>query len=411
MKSLLLVAAATLFVQHALPASATTCATAWSATAVYTGGQAASLASTNYTANWWTQGQSPATNSGGSGSGQPWTSTGACTAASSGSGSSGSGSGSGSSGSGSGSSSSSTATTNLFAPYVDMSLTASQNLVATQQQTAFKAVTLAFLDSTSGCAAGWGGLGSTLPADTLSNGTTILSVVQSLQKAGVQVIISFGGANGQEPALGCTTVSSLQALYQSVINRYGVAMLDFDIEGAATTNQASITRRDQALVALKAANKGLVLSYTLPVLPTGLISSGTNILASAKSDGLALDVVNIMAMDYGSNADNNGAMGQDAVDAAQATEAQLKSAGLSATTVGITPMIGVNDTTSEVFTLADAQTLLNFANSTSYVTRLAMWSLGRDNGSCAGTTTYPSPTCSGISETGYQFTDNLKTFK
>ncbi len=401
MKRLLLLAPAILLQQSACTpraAAATACSSAWAASAVYTGGQAASLNSINYTANWWTQNQSPATNSGGSGSGQPWTSTGACgtptpaptptpspTPAPS-------------------------STSRLFAPYVDMSLTPSQNLVAIQQQTGFKAVTLAFLDSTNGCSVGWGGVGGALPTDTLSNGVTILSIVQTLQKAGVQVIPSFGGANGQEPALGCTTVASLQALYQSVINRYGVSMLDFDIEGGATTNQASLTLRDKALVALKAANKGLVISYTLPVLPTGLIASGTNILASAKADGLALDVVNIMAMDYGSAADNNGAMGLDAVDAAQATKQQLTSAGLTSTSIGITPMIGVNDTNTEIFQLADSQTILNFANSTAWVTRIAMWSLGRDNGACAGQT-WASPTCSGVSETGYQFSDNFKTYK
>ncbi|WP_158823608.1 glycosyl hydrolase family 18 protein [Granulicella sp. S156] len=56
----------------------TACATAWSSTAVYTAGMTASLSGENYVANWWTQGQSPATNSGGSGSGQPWTATGTC---------------------------------------------------------------------------------------------------------------------------------------------------------------------------------------------------------------------------------------------------------------------------------------------------------------------------------------------
>ena len=56
----------------------TACATAWSSTAIYTAGMTASLSGENYVANWWTQGQSPATNSGGAGSGQPWTATGAC---------------------------------------------------------------------------------------------------------------------------------------------------------------------------------------------------------------------------------------------------------------------------------------------------------------------------------------------
>jgi len=289
-----------------------------------------------------------------------------------------------------------------------MSITADENLVSIQQQSGFKAITLAFLDATNGCAVGWGGLGGTLPTDTLPNGSTILSIVQELQSAGVEVIISFGGADGTEPALNCTSASQLQALYQSVINRYNVKMLDFDIEGGATSNQASITLRDQALVGLKAANPGLVISYTLPVLPTGLINTGVNILTSAKSDGLALDVVNVMAMDYGSSSDNGGAMGQDAIDAAQATESQIQEAGLSAT-VGITPMIGVNDTNTEIFTLADAQQVLSFANSTSYVSRIAMWSLGRDNGSCAGTD-FASPSCSGLTQSTYQFTETFESY-
>src|ERR1700729_612656 len=59
--------------------ASTACAAAWSSTTVYTGGQQASENGINYTANWWTQGNDPATNNGGSGSGQPWTSNGACT--------------------------------------------------------------------------------------------------------------------------------------------------------------------------------------------------------------------------------------------------------------------------------------------------------------------------------------------
>lgn len=60
----------------------TTCAASWSATAIYTAGMTASLGGENYVANWWTQNQSPATNSGGAGSGQPWTATGTCSSCS-----------------------------------------------------------------------------------------------------------------------------------------------------------------------------------------------------------------------------------------------------------------------------------------------------------------------------------------
>ena len=78
--------------------AATTCAAAWSSGTVYTAGEQASENGINYTANWWTQGNDPATNNGGSGSGQPWTSDGACTGGSSsgGGGTTGGGGGTGS---------------------------------------------------------------------------------------------------------------------------------------------------------------------------------------------------------------------------------------------------------------------------------------------------------------------------
>ena len=352
---------------HSTALAQTACFAPWNAATAYTGGQTASESGVNYTANWWTQNQNPASNNGVSGSGEPWAVNGSC----------------------SGSTTPPTtppptnptppsgSTTHLFAPYVDMGIS--------------------------------GGVGGTLPTDTLPNGTTILSVVQSLQAAGVQVILSFGGASGTEPALNCTSASQLQALYQSVLTRYNVSMLDFDIEGGAVSNQASITLRDQALVGLKAANPGLVISYTLPVLPTGLVSTGVNILNSAKADGLALDVVNVMAMDYGSSSDNGGAMGTDATDAAAETEAQLQAAGLTSTTIGVTPMVGINDTNTEFFQLTDATTLLNYAESNSYITRLGIWSFARDNGGCPGQT-YASPTCSGVSESSYQFTGILNAY-
>jgi hypothetical protein len=242
-----------------------------------------------------------------------------------------------------------------------MGLTVDWQLLNIQQQSGIKVFTLGFIVGNGGCTPTWGGVGATVANDTLPNGTTILSLVQGVRAAGGDVIISFGGASGTELALGCTTVSSLQAAYQAVLNKYSVnsstpVRLDFDIEGGATTDQASITRRNQALKALKnlkAANPGLVISYTLPVLPTGLVASGVNILNSVKTDGLSLDVVNVMAMDYGSANDNGGQMGLSAQQAASNTHNQVVAAGLSAS-IGVTPMIGINDVNTEIFQLTDA---------------------------------------------------------
>ncbi|MFB6593163.1 glycoside hydrolase family 19 protein [Streptomyces diastaticus] len=62
---------AALVVLPAATAQAATCATAWNATAVYTGGQSASYDGRNYTAKWWTQNERP-------GSSDVWADQGAC---------------------------------------------------------------------------------------------------------------------------------------------------------------------------------------------------------------------------------------------------------------------------------------------------------------------------------------------
>ena len=70
--------------------------------------------------------------------------------------------------------------------------------------------------------------------------------------------------------------------------------------------------------------------------------------------------------------------------------------------IGVTPMIGVNDVSSEVFTLADAQALVNYAQTDANIARLAMWSVARDNGNSAGAH-YASPDSSGIAQQPYAF--------
>ena len=77
-----------------------------------------------------------------------------------------------------------------------------------------------------------------------------------------------------------------------------------------------------------------------------------------------------MAMDYGDGAAPNpsGEMGTFAIDAATAMDAQVAAAmGISDAAawskVAVTPMIGVNDTSDEIFTVANAQQLVALAAS------------------------------------------------
>src|SRR5215471_904994 len=127
-----------------------------------------------------------------------------------------------------------------------------------------------------------------------------------------------------------------------------------------------------------------------------------------KRDGVKVDVINVMAMDYGTAVDSGGRMGQDAISAATNTAAQISSAGLGSR-VGITPMIGVNDVSTEVFQLSDAEMVLSFAQSSPDIARLSMWSVGRDNGACAGAG-FASATCSGLAQSSFQFSSILNAF-
>src|SRR5439155_12953991 len=106
-----------------------------------------------------------------------------------------------------------------------------------------------------------------------------------------------------------TDPSALQAAYQKVIDAYHLTQLDFDIEGGAVADHASIDRRSQALAALQhdaaAAGRSLQVWLTLPVLPTGLTADGLYVVQSALRYGVNLAGVNGMAMDYGDGATPN----------------------------------------------------------------------------------------------------------
>ena len=293
----------------------------------------------------------------------------------------------------------------MFSPYIDMAMSQDDDLLAISQVLGIQDFTLAFMLS-SNQGIGWQGQGS-ITDDTLANGSTILQQVEAIQAMGGNITISFGGAAGQEAALTAPSAATLQAEYQSVIDRYQVNSIDFDIEGTAELDQHSLHLRDQAIVGLQAANPDLKVSFTVPVLPSDL-DSGLNVLQTAKNDGVRIDVVYVMAMDYGQGVDNNGQMGQDAISAAIATERQLADMGLVAK-IGVTSMIGVNDIASEVFTPADAQSLVDYAKTDSQLALLSMWSVARDNGSGAGSHA-AAPDNSGVAQQPYQYAGILHQF-
>lgn len=80
-------------------------------------------------------------------------------------------------------------------------------------------------------------------------------------------------------------------------------------------------------------------------------------------------------MDYGQYVKD---MGQAAINAASGTYSQLQSLGMPNAKVGITAMIGVNDTPGEVFSLYDAERTVSWAMNTPYIGLLSFWESSRD---------------------------------
>jgi hypothetical protein len=279
-----------------------------------------------------------------------------------------------------------------FAPYLDMSKMAAR-LPSIQIETGVRAMTLAFVVAGDGCVPVWLG-GSPVASDT-----SIAAAIQQVRGKGADVLVAFGGYDGIELAQSCQDVSSLQAAYQTVVDKYKLKVLDLDIEHTAIEDPVSIDRRSQALKALVGANPGLQVNYTLPATPAGLTDLSVNVIKSAVKFGTPVTVVNLMTMDYGTPV-LTGAMGPNAVAAVSGAMCQLKMLGLAAK-IGITPMIGVNDSADETFTVEDAQVVVNYAMANpNTVALLSFWSIGRDNGGCFGKV---SPFCSGIPQKDWDF--------
>ncbi len=289
-----------------------------------------------------------------------------------------------------------TGTSAPFAPYVDTQLYPPFDLSATAKATGAKEFNLAFVVSAGGsCTPKWGGV-------TDLNGNPVTQQIGAFRTAGGDVRVSFGGANGMELGQACTSATALADAYQKVIDSYALTKVDFDIEGGAIADQASNTRRAQAIGILqkKAADKGkeLDISLTLPVTTEGLDHNGQEFLKNAKGNGLTNATVNIMAMDYGPAYTGN--MGDYAISAAKGTQATLKSLfGLTDAQAWkrlvVTPMIGQNDVQGEVFTLADAEKLVEFAKE-KHLGGLSVWSGTRDKQCPQGQTQWADATCSSI---------------
>jgi chitinase len=307
-----------------------------------------------------------------------------------------------------------------FAPYVDTTLTPTVQFQDPGVNPA-RQVALGFVvaDPHDGCAPSWGGYYS---LDQAAESLNLDSRIALMRSQGGNVVVSFGGQANSELALSCTSTAQLTAAYQSVISRYAVTTVDFDIEGAALTDPASIERRATAVASLqktaRRSDRGLAVWLTLPVATDGLPPDALSVISTTLAAGVDLAGINVMAMDFGTQEPD---MGNAVLSSLKAAHSQLESVyrryGLGSSPagvwnrMGVTVMIGQNDTAGEIFTVADARELVGFVKA-QRLRRVSMWSLNRDVqcGSSFAVVGMHSNTCSGTTQANLEFSKTFVDF-
>jgi chitinase len=197
-----------------------------------------------------------------------------------------------------------------FAPYVDVTATPLypfEQLGATKMHN----VMLSFIVSsaTDSCSPSWGNV------YTLQEASSKLDMdrrIVRLEQQGGSVAVSFGGERNNELAVNCKDPDELFSAYQSVIDRYHLNTIDFDLENGGLTDQNAMARRATVLAKLQSQmrshGENLAIWLTLPVSPDGLSEDGTTAVSQMLSHGVDLAGVNVMVMDYGSSRTKNQTM-------------------------------------------------------------------------------------------------------
>lgn len=290
--------------------------------------------------------------------------------------------------------------TTSYAPYV--SATTASDTDSTGSPTTYN---LAFVISDgSDCTPRWNG--------TFAIGNSAVKTrISALKESGASVRVSFGGASGKELAEVCDSATALAAAYGAALDAAGSTQADFDIEGDALTDSGSVALRSKAIALLQKERTDLKVSFTLPVMPSGLDDASLALLESANDNAVKVSTVNIMTMNYGSS--YTGDMGDYAETSAKAAHDQLRDDfGLSSAGawqgLALTSMIGEQDVSGETFTLSDAAQVRAFAEEKG-VAWVSMWSTFRDQ-QCEdddSASDDAATNCSGVTQSSGAFAEAL----
>ncbi|MFC3650170.1 hypothetical protein ACFONN_01330 [Dyella humi] len=258
------------------------------------------------------------------------------------------------------------------------------------QEPQLGAVTLSFATGACGSET-WAGLAGSAFAS---------ANIGALSNAGLNYVISTGGAGG---VFTCATPSAFASFIATYYTPQMVGV-DFDIE--STQTQAEIQQLVADVAAVQTQYPNLRFSFTLATLAAsdgsyaGINTLGQQVVQAVLASNPAITnyTINLMAMDYGKAASAscvlvNGVceMGQSAIQAVQNLEHTY---GIAPGHIELTPMIGQNNTSGEVTTVSDVDTITSYAVANG-LAGLHYWSLDRDT-PCSSKKSV-SNACNGVS--------------
>jgi hypothetical protein len=272
-----------------------------------------------------------------------------------------------------------------------------RGLADLKAKTGLSSVSLAFVLSDGSCRA---------TRDVQNNRADLAA----FRAAGGRAKASFGGASGTYLENACPDDASLTAAIAAFVDETGLTDLDFDVEQAPAMNAAINAKRGRALKNLQ-VQKGVKISFTLQSLPRdpnnapgGMTAAAVEVVRAALAAGVQVSKVNLMTMDFGPFFSSGRKMGDLAISAVNDAVTQLQGLipGLSSAQafamLGATPMLGVNDVSSEVFSVDDARNLVAFAKQ-KHLGLLSFWAINRDQ-LCAAPNL---ENCSEVDTSNFQF--------
>ncbi|MBE9888440.1 DUF5011 domain-containing protein [Enterococcus durans] len=285
----------------------------------------------------------------------------------------------------------------VMAPFVDMTAYVSDrefsnngapNLAEIAKQSETKFFNLGFMQAT-GVVNGrlnwsWGGFSG---LNELTNDQWqyegIKKAIRELREEGGDVALSFGGLNSGAFWELTQDVTILTNAYQELIEGYGLTRIDLDVEAGAMDYQhnkanAKAIKKVQELTGVK-------VTLTLPVMPTGLIQTGLDVLKAYLEEGVDLENINIMTMCYGASVPDYAKGSIDAVDNTmkQVKDYFKKYAGIDLTTeqayakLGTTPSVGFENTGHPYFTTEMMKQVVDHAVEKN-IGMVSFWSINRD---------------------------------